>query len=359
MAESLGLHRDGEPLGLFPFQSEMRRRLWWHFLTRDGRAGEDYGLENTKDISDVTLPLNVDDADLYPGMKELPPAKRGWTPMAFSLINIDLVRSMQKLASIATSSSPSSFLSEDVRAQIINETRERIEERLELCNPVIPQHRLTLLCSRFLLRKLDFITRLQWLSLKPLASHDEFATEENLIEALEILTPRLVREDDLLKQFAWAREAYPQYYVTMYVLQHLCVKPEGPSVDRAWEAVELVFQQWDEFSSGFGSKSAVLAALRAKAVSAGEKIQNRNLGGDARNSDSGLGLERGYGPSGTGAGPAYPLGNIDSNEFCFDINSDAWPNWATLAQGFQLVVRNFLVPSGSEHCRYRLNIMSL
>jgi hypothetical protein len=130
----LGLHRDGERLGLSQFQSEIRRRLWWHFLTQDGRAGEDYGLENTKGISDVTLPLNVDDADLYSGMKELPTAKRGWTPITFSLININLVRSKQKLASIATSSSPSSSLSEDVvRAQIINEIRERIEERLEHC----------------------------------------------------------------------------------------------------------------------------------------------------------------------------------------------------------------------------------
>jgi hypothetical protein len=269
-------------------------------------------------------------------MKELPTDKRGWTPMTFSLINIDLVRSMQKLASIATSSSPSSLLSDDIRAQIISETRARIEERLAHCNSVIPQHCLTLLCSRFLLRKLDFITRLQWLSLQRPDVREEIATEENLIEALEILTPRLVSEDDLLKQFAWARKAYPQYYVTMYVLQHLCVKPEGPSVDRAWEAVEIVFQQWDDFSSGFGSKSAVLVALRAKAFAVREKIQIRNLGGDARNTDSNSGLEIGHDPSETGTGPAYLLGDIASAEFGFDINSDEWLNWANLAQGFQL-----------------------
>jgi hypothetical protein len=139
-----------------------------------------------------------------------------------------------------------------------------------------------------------------------------------------------------LKQFAWARKAYPQYYVTMYVLQYLCVKPEGHSVDRAWEAVEIVFQQWDDFSSGFGSKSAVLAALRAKAVFVREKIQNQNLGGDARNSDSDLGLEIGRDPPETGTGPAYLLGDMASTEFGFDINSDEWLNWETLAQGFQL-----------------------
>jgi hypothetical protein len=66
----------------------------------------------------------------------------------------------------------------------------------------------------------------------------------------------------------------------------------------------------------------VLAALGAKAVSVREKIQNRNLGGEARNSDSDLGLERGHDPSGIGASSVYLLGDMDSNELCFDINSD-------------------------------------
>ena len=220
-------------------------------------------------MSDVNLPLNVDDADLFPGMKELPAAKAGWTPMTFSLVNIELVKSMQRLAVLALSSSPSSPPREAVRAQIINETRAQIDQRLERCNSVIPQHRLTLFCSAFLLRKLDFITRQQWLSLQHPGPREDFATEEDLVEALEILEPRLVSEDDLLKQYAWARKAYPQYHVAMYVLWHLCVKPEGPSVDRAWRAMESLFshEQWDEFTTGYGSKSAVLAALRAKAVS--------------------------------------------------------------------------------------------
>ena len=151
-------------------------------------------------------------------MEELPAAKSGWTSMTFSLINIELVKSMQKLATIAASSSLSSPPSEDVRASVINETRALIEDRLEGCNPVIPQHRMTLFCSRFLLRKLDFVTRQQWLLLQHSGPCEDFIAEKNLIEALEILEPRLVSEDDMLKQFAWAKKAYPQYHVTMYIL---------------------------------------------------------------------------------------------------------------------------------------------
>lgn len=343
IAQSLGLHRDGKRLGLPPFQSEIRRRLWWHLLSRDGRAGEDYGLEHTNGLtlmSDVGLPLNVDDADLHPEMEALPAPKRGWTAMTFSLINIDLTKSMQRLAAAAAASLPSSPPTEDVRVKLMDETKARVEEWLESCNPIIPQHRMTLFCSRFLLRKLDFITRLQWLLLRHAGPDPDFATEENLTEALAILEPRLYSEDGLLTQFAWARKAYPQYHVALYVLWHLCVKPEGPDVDRAWEAVEVLFSHelWDESSIRLGSKSAVLAALKAKAVSVREKTQrlrtpakNANSG----NSDCNSGLVSGEDPSGGGDLPAYLLGDMGSDGLDFNMGGDEWPNWATLVQGFQ------------------------
>ena len=333
IAQSLGLHRDGERLGLSPFQSEIRRRLWWHLLSRDSRAGEDYGLQNINSLllmSDVSLPANVDDTDLYPEMQWLPAAKEGWTAMTFSLINIDLAKSMQILADVAASSSPSSPPSEDVRAQVIKKTELRIEERLAHCNPVIPYHRMTLLCSRFLLRKLDFVTRLQWSLLQRADPHTDFATEQNLIEALEILKPRLYSEDGLLKQFAWVRKAYPQYYITMYVLWHLCVKPEGPSVEKAWETVESLFSSevWDESTVGFGSKSAVLVALRAKAVSVRDRIRK------AKSSERSSGL--GFGGLAEGEDfSAYRFGDGDGDELDLG-DTDEWSDWAALVQGFDV-----------------------
>ena len=329
----MGLHRDGERLGLSPFQSEIRRRLWWHLLSRDGRAGEDYGLQNINSlllVSDVSLPTNVDDTDLYPEMQYLPAAKEGWTAMTFSLINIDLAKSMQTLADVAASSSPSSPPSDDVRAQVIEKTKLHMEKWLAHCNPVIPHHRMTVLCSRFILRKLDFVTRLQWSLLQRADPHTDFATEKNLTEALEILKPRLYSEDGLLKQFAWARKAYPQYHVTMYVLWHLIVKPEGPSVEKAWETIESQFSSelWDESTVGFGSKSAVLVALRAKAMSVRDRIRKAKT--SERNSGLGFGgLAEGEDFS------ACRFGDVDGDEVDFG-DTDEWTEWAALVQGFEI-----------------------
>ncbi|KAK0757775.1 hypothetical protein N5P37_009791 [Trichoderma harzianum] len=341
IAQSLGLHRDGLRLGLPPFQSEMRRRLWWHLLSRDSRSGEDYGLENTSGQllgSNVSLPLNVDDVDLSPDMKELPKPKNSWTAMTFSLINIELAKSIHKLADIAATSSLSSPPTEDIRIKVIDDLSASIEGYLQNCNPVIPQHRMTLLCSRFLVRKLNFTTRLQWSFLRRTMKSDEFATEENLVEALELLEPRLFNDDGLLKQFSWARRAYPQYHITMYVLWHLCVKPEGPSVDRAWRALDIHFSEvlCDKSTIGFGSKSAVLTALKAKALSIRAKHRGTNPRENRANTEGSSALTLHEGVSENNGLPSFLFGNIvgaDSLEF--DIDKGEWLDWTTLPRGSQ------------------------
>lgn len=340
LAESMGLHHDGGQLGLSPFQAEIRRRLWWHLITRDMRAGEDYGLDSTNSLlltTNVALPLNIDDKDLLPDMLELPAARKGWTTMTFSLIYIEISKAMQRLGDIAASCSVASLHSENQRAQIIDETREVVEQRLLHFNPVIPQHRMGISCSRWLVQKLDFITRQQWLMLKHTGSREDLATDENLLKALDILEPRLAGEDDMLKQFAWVRKIFPQYYVTMYILWHLCVKPEGPHVSRAWTTVDTVFSSelWCEYTSGFGAKSAVLAALRMKAVALRESLQKRSSGLGARDGDRELSREVDGSPSRDETQNDFLLGDGYGGDLNFDIGSNAWPDWTILAQEFQ------------------------
>lgn len=40
LGQRMGLHRDGETLGLNPFDVEMRRRLFWQLLSLDGMSGQ-------------------------------------------------------------------------------------------------------------------------------------------------------------------------------------------------------------------------------------------------------------------------------------------------------------------------------
>lgn len=287
-------------------------------------------------MADVDLPINVEDTDLYPEMERLPAPRNGWTGISFSLICIELAQSMQKLGAISASSSRSSPPSENSRAQVVKETKERVEKWLAHCNPVLPPQRLALVTSVFLLRKYDFVTRLRWILLRCDNESADFMNEENLVEALEILESRMERLDGLLKQFSWINKAFPQYHVTMYVLWHLSVKPEGPNVDRAWATTETMFSPeiWDETTMGFGSKSAVLTALRAKAVSVREKARRMSTSkpkepdSSARENFS----SRAEDPS---TSPRAVLADTNTGEMDFEGDMEEWPDWDALVENFQ------------------------
>ncbi|CVK85441.1 uncharacterized protein FPRN_06682 [Fusarium proliferatum] len=330
VAQSLGLYKDGIRLGLPPFESELRRRLWWHIITRDSRSGEDFGLEDPNDLlltSDVKLPLNINDGDLFPGMEELPAERSEWTSMTFSLINVDLAKATEKLR---TGNASASKLRKEWREKVFKEVCTKTRARLENCNPLTPHQRLTAHCTGFLLRKLDFVTNQQWLISQNREVNDYVLKEETLVAALDILEARTGGDDPFLAQFAWAKKVHPQYHVTLYVLWYLCTKPQGSHVERAWRAIDSIFRQEMafDFIGCAGAKPAVLKALRTKA-----ETLRKNL--EAPNARTGCNLD-----------PATltELGHIDDPlKFIEGFNFDdevledgvPWSSWTSLLQGLQ------------------------
>ncbi|OHW97908.1 C6 transcription factor [Colletotrichum incanum] len=357
-AQSIGLHRDGTRLGLTPFESEIRRRIWWHLLGRDGRAGEDYGIQNPTSFNlhaGVRYPSNLEDSDLYPEMKELPPPRRGWTQLTLGLINIQSARTWHRLSAMA-SSWDERPTPEAVRAQIVQELRDYAEGFLQHCNPVVPQQRLTILVSRFIIRKVDLVSRQQWLHLEHPEARESFATEENLEEALGILDSCMsFASDELLRPYRWSMGAYPQYHMLLYVLWHLCVKPAGPSVERAWRAINENLAHIKSVGAGFGpaAKITILEALRSKALTIRQGLAQQNSGGGDEQDDSGGGGGSVEGdsdaykevyptPGGTeekvvAGRPEDVLEGMDWSAGMQDL-----PDWSTLMNEFQMDGLDFL-----------------
>jgi hypothetical protein len=153
--------------------------------------------------------------------------------------------------------------------------------------------------------------------------------------------------DGLLQQFSWVQRAYPQYHAIMYVLWHLCVRPSGPDRARAWEAAEALLEKemQDEAAMGFSSMSAVLAALRAKAMAAREKVEGREAEGDGEVADGEV-------ADGGVVGQAQEDGrenNVTSTSGSFvgadDLGldgsgADDWPAWEVFFQAGQLDAAN-------------------
>ena len=99
LAHSIALHRDGTNLKLRPFETEMRRRLWWQLYLLGSRAAEDEGVEPSFSAAyyDVRLPLNINDNDISMETKEPPREREGTTEMTFCLIRFELSREKCKM----------------------------------------------------------------------------------------------------------------------------------------------------------------------------------------------------------------------------------------------------------------------
>lgn len=93
-------------------------------LARDGRAAEDQGLQSESSYSlmpGVDLPLNLEDGDIYPEMKALPPPRKTWTCMTLSLTNFQTARAWAQLSREGRLCGATPR--EDVRARIVCEAQ--------------------------------------------------------------------------------------------------------------------------------------------------------------------------------------------------------------------------------------------
>ncbi|KAL3608752.1 hypothetical protein FPOAC2_03759 [Fusarium poae] len=295
-AQSIGLHRDGTKLGLSPFESEIRRRVWWHFLERDGRGAEDYGLQNpgSGQMYGVELPRNLHDSDIFPDMKELPPSRPDFTRMTLPLCNCQASRAWAQLFQM--SCSPGGLPSEEVRKQVIQEAMDKVEGILQRCNPIIPEQRMQMRISRLILRKVDLVSRRQWQTLRQPDDNECLATEADVAEAVDLLelANDMWRDEDMIS-YRWIARAFPQYHMMLYILRHLCVRPGGPLAKRSFAAVDLHLESFRSSGSGplNGLKWTVLTTLRDRALVLMQRVERERQveeveGGGLRDGDLAL-----------------------------------------------------------------------
>lgn len=87
IAERMGLHRDGDDLGLPVLRSEERRRMWWQLQHMEIAIAQLVGSITMTIYADwdTKLPGNLEDHDLRPDIQTLPPDRHGLTIMSHCL----------------------------------------------------------------------------------------------------------------------------------------------------------------------------------------------------------------------------------------------------------------------------------
>lgn len=91
LAQQIGLEYD--PEGRFPpYETELRRRLWFHLCGLEARTAEESRSRNAVYLkhSNVQLPKNLNDCDLGPLMHLAPESRDGVTDMTFPILRFEI-----------------------------------------------------------------------------------------------------------------------------------------------------------------------------------------------------------------------------------------------------------------------------
>ncbi|KAK1238255.1 hypothetical protein MKX08_002834 [Trichoderma sp. CBMAI-0020] len=269
ISRTMGLHREGSIFNLSPFETEMRRRIWWHLCLLDWRISEDIGLEAAITLSsfDTRMPLNINDEDMEiasPALHE----RRDYTEMAFSLVRYEA----WKLAASCPCGKLVAF----------EETEAALKKLADYLDDTYwrPCRTISTPMSRLLLTMAPLVVaKLRLLMLYPACCSD--------IEKEVLLTPgekdSLFRSCVSLLEFEQALgvdcelgcwrwfffNTHIQWHAMSFVLSELCVRVQGVSEDAAWNVIDSVFkptaQQMDRIDDDIWKP---LYGLRQKALCA-------------------------------------------------------------------------------------------
>lgn len=283
VAQSMGLHRDGSVFGLNPFETELRRRLWWYICILDGHSSkyQEHETNLHQFFSDVKLPLNINDVDIHPDMTEPPPERVGCTDMTFCLVRCEAINTAftTKLIGPGLQKGPwrgagdRGFTDPGVeeRRAIVEDFIERITNKyLQHCDTSEPASLMSSMVMKMIFARFWLLTyrpqpgpnsnstpgkipapedargssrgttpcdQGQKPPMDPETRDKLFSMSTEVLElSTGILThPKLVR-------WAWYAKTYIQWHAIGYVLAEVCCRPPSEGCDRAWAAVMGVYQ---------------------------------------------------------------------------------------------------------------------
>ncbi len=257
IAQRMGIHSESALAKCTAVEAEMRRRLWWSLILFDTRISE---IANSKTTTldptwDCKIPLNVNDSDLRPEMKE-PPAIQGTSTEALfavvrselgdfirhTLFHLDFTSPHLKPLAKHFRNTPAPEGSELVKLE------EMIEDQyLKSCDQENPIHFMTIWITRVYLAKcrlLEHHSRYSSSSTRRTEAQRDTATSYAL-RMLECDTK--IMTSPLTKGFLWLNHVYFPFPAYIQIVQDLRRRPISVQARQAWEVMSDNYEAW--FSS--------------------------------------------------------------------------------------------------------------
>ncbi|PIG85218.1 hypothetical protein AARAC_006684 [Aspergillus arachidicola] len=229
VAQGQGIHRDGSKFGLSPFETEIRRRLWWHICILDMLASEDQGTDTQikPDTFDTRLPSNIDGYDLFPEMSELPSEKLGYTDITLCIINCEIATSVSQLGPSFGRNSKISISDREAHIKALAcHIQDRYLDHFDLGVPI-----------QWMVATID-TKRRRRVGPARQAAGPIFQTAVEITEFAYFF-----QENETTAQFAWLARSYKQWHALAYVLSELCIRDISPETDHAWNVVTKMYRK--------------------------------------------------------------------------------------------------------------------
>lgn len=228
-------------------EAEMRRRLWWSLMLFDTRICEmaDYKAMMLTPTWDCRAPLNVNDFDLQPEMKD-PPAVQGKSTEAIfavvcsemgefvrhSAFHLDFISPALKTVAKAVQRGP---VPEGGELVTLEKTIE--DKYLKFCNPENPLHFMTIWTTRGYLAKdrlVEHFSRFSRLSMQQTDAQRDAAISYALT-MLECDTKLMT--SPLTKGYLWYVQFHWPFLAYIHITQDMRRRPVGDRAEQTWETM--------------------------------------------------------------------------------------------------------------------------
>lgn len=198
---------------------------------------------------DTKRPLNLNDSDLSPSMRELPPEYEGPTEMLFCSIRFEIGDCMRQLKVIENDhprASSAIRMAEEARAIDALETR-LDQGYLRKCDSSIPLHLLAIYLGRSSVCQLRLSTHHPQMYLDKGAGLPQEERDRLFFLGLQILTyENLVYSNKSLAPYLWHVSINFPFEAFILILTELLTRNDCEIIDRAWTKVNQAYENHPE-----------------------------------------------------------------------------------------------------------------
>lgn len=256
IAQRMGIHSESALAKCTTLEAELRRRLWWSLVLFDTRIGEiaDHKTSMLAPTWDCRIPLNVNDSDLRPEMKEPPAVQGKSTDALFAVVRSELGELVRHTMFHLDFTNPAlKPIFKTVQRGLIPEVAElatlekMIEDKyLKFCDPENPLHFMTIWWTRAYLAKCRLLEHHSRYS-SSLVHQTDAQRDTAISHALRMLEcDTKFMTSPLTKRFLWLAHVHFPFPAYIQIVQDLKRRPGSEQAEQAWEVMS------DNYEARFG-----------------------------------------------------------------------------------------------------------